>query len=701
MKQNILQKILPLGTRRRRVVDMFYQSFKIIYREGLRQFFRLSLNRLKTGRFSDKTIKTTLVTEFSPLAFPVFSNINVSIIIPVYNQPVFTYNCLLSVLDKTSDVNYEVVLVDNASDNETVNMLKKVSNIEIVRNEENTGFVIACNQGAEKARGEYILFLNNDIQVEKEWLTALLDVFKKELEAGAVGSKLIYPNGVLQEAGGIVWRDGVVWNYGKFDDPEKPQYSYLREVDYCSAACLMVRKEIFEKIGGFDKRYVPAYCEDTDLCFEIRKLGYKVYLQPTSRVIHFEGITAGKKVYKGVKKYQVVNYEKFKEKWSDVLARQPVSEDDYKAFLARDRKAGRRILIIDHYVPKYDQDAGSYWMFCFARDLSRSGYRVLFWPDNLYAEQPYTEDLQQLGIEVLYGFQRFDRFLKDYGRFIDIVVLTRQHIAIKYIDMVKRYVEHAKVVYRMPDLEYLREKRKAELEGKKELLKASREVYEREFYLFDRSDVVIAISKEEKDMLLAERPGKRIEIIPHPMDKITPVSKSFEERKDLLFVGSMHPPNEDAILYYSQDIFPLIQKKLQNIKLYAVGSNPSKRLQDMKHESIIITGFVKELFPYFDKCRVYAAPLRYGAGVKGKIVEAMSFGLPIVTTSIGAEGLNLKHGENVLIADSGEDFADSIVQLYNDKDLWMKLSLNSQKFVESRFSQETFFQLIKNMMEDI
>ena len=248
---------------------------------------------------------------------------------------------------------------------------------------------------------------------------------------GAVGAKLVYPNGRLQEAGGIIWSDGHGWNYGRNEDPNAPAFGYVREVDYCSGACLAVRRSLFERLGGFDTRYAPAYYEDVDLAFRLREHGYRVLYQPAARVVHFEGATAGTDTASGLKAYQVVNHQKFIERHADALAAQYPHDPDLLSS-ARDRRRGRRVLVIDHMVPHHDQDAGSVRMHALLRIMVDLGFRVMFLPDNLAGLEPYTSELQQLGIEVLCGRMSELAFLEAHGGEFDVAILCRAHFAAKY-----------------------------------------------------------------------------------------------------------------------------------------------------------------------------------------------------------------------------------------------------------------------------
>ena len=187
----------------------------------------------------------------------------------------YTRRCLEAVAATAGGIQFEVLVVDDASPDETLDRLADVHGVRVLRLQKNVGFVGACNAGIEEARGEFVVLLNNDTRVSPLWLIPLVETIS-EPDVGLVGSRLVYPDGRLQEAGGIVFSDGSGWNYGKFKDPEDPAFMARRDVDYCSGACIIVRKSTLTEVGNLDTRYAPAYYEDTDLAFAVRELGLQI-----------------------------------------------------------------------------------------------------------------------------------------------------------------------------------------------------------------------------------------------------------------------------------------------------------------------------------------------------------------------------------------------------------------------------------------
>lgn len=622
------------------------------------------------------------------ITFPTTTNPVISIVIPVYNKWQYSANCLYSIFKNTQS-DYEVLIVDDASSDETQKELSTIKNLRFVQNEKNLGFIDTCNHGAQVSRGDYILFLNNDTMVTPNWLQPLLEIIKKD-SVGAVGSKLVFPNGSLQEAGGLIWNDGTGWNYGRGDNPDKPQYNYVKEVDYCTGACLLVKRDLFETIGGFDIRYRPGYFEESDMCFSIRKLGFKVIYQPLSVVVHFEGITNGTNISSGIKKYQEINRPKFVDKWKDVLLTDHLKNDPNNAFLARDRSMGKKILLmIDDKLPEYDRHAGGLTTYQYIKLFLDMGYKIIFIPDNYFRTEPYTTELQQLGVEVIYGPFDFNSWLTAFGKYLDVIWLSRPHISIKYIDKFKGKTR-AQILYYMHDLHYLREQRRYEISKNIGALKESERLKLMEFKIFKAADIILTPSISEKNILTPQLPGKIIEAIPAYMyDNLTPFEQiaRFKSRKDIIFLGGFgHLPNVDGVLWFSKQILPYLLSAIPDLKFIIAGTNPTPEIEKLASNNIVVTGYVKDLSPIFSKVKVFVSPLRYGAGVKGKIITSMSYGVPVVTTTIGSEGIALTHGENTIIVDEADKFAQAVLELYSDELLWNKLSENSISFIQNNFS---------------
>ncbi len=680
------------------------QCLLILYQDGARALLdriRLKLLSLKRLHMNKRPSVSYRVEEkFSPLAFNANADPDVSIIIPIYNKPYYTFSCLKSILEKSNDSSYEVIIVDDGSDEDTSDMLGMVKNITVLKNKRNMGVVGSYNRGAGKAKGNYLVFLNNDTLVTQGWLSGLRKTLQNVPDAGLVGAKLVYPDGRLQEAGGIVWKDGSSWNYGNLDDPGRPEYSYMREADYCTGACLMIERNLFSQIGGFDSLYSPAYYEDVDLAFKVRSYGKRVIFEPTVEVVHFEGITSGRDLTKGVKRYQVLNQDKFRNKWQKELVEH--RNNGVQPDMEKDRYVKKRILVLDSRMVTPDRDSGSMRMYSILKIITNMGCKATFASEGLPFQLPYVKDLQKTGIEVLYApyVASIESYLKKKGREFDAVILSRADLAEKYIEIAKKCCPDAVIIFDTVDVHFIREKRMAGVKQSKAMAWIAEERKRQELALVENADVTLVVSHTEKEILSSLSQGANIQILSNIHQVHNKPYIPFDERAGILFVGGFeHPPNIDAVCYYIDQILPIVREKLNGAKTYIIGSNPPDKIKKHATGDLIIPGHVKDIEPYFQACRVSIAPLRFGAGVKGKINLSMSYGVPVVATGVAIEGMHLKHGMGVMVGDTPQKFADELVNVYKDESLWVKLSKNGKENVKNHFSFEVAQATLKDILK--
>jgi GT2 family glycosyltransferase len=600
----------------------------------------------------------------------------VSIVIPTLGNPLILkcFDSLWRHIDPA--LSYEVVVVANAAPPAALQAISAVARpaLRLITASVNLGFAGGCNLGAAEAGGEFLVFLNDDTEVLPGWLEALVETAEAFTDVGAVGSVILFPDGTLQEAGCMVWRDGSTLGVGRGLPLETSPYDFLRPVDYCSACSLLVRRTAWEEVGGFDTRYFPAYYEDVDLCLSLARAGARTVLQPRSRIVHHE--TASSTTLR--RNYLTLrNRDEFRAKWADVLEHREAPAPLDPLVVSRtveEARGSHHLLIIDDRPPQRGCGSGFGVLLDAIADIRDTGYAVtVAVSDRMDGDM---EPLARMGVHVLR--ERPERALAAWAGLYDCVLIARPHNFARYAPLVRQHQSQASLVYLAEALFYRRMQRSLELltdpSARAALAAEMMEFRDLERSIPVQADAVVCVSDEEAALLSTIEGHCPIERIRPIEAGVTPSLAGFASRDGLLFVPGWlagdASPNVDALQWFVTAVLPYLLAVRPDIRLRVTGGHPPEAVRALAGPSVELMGFVPDLRAAYESARVVVVPMRIGAGVKVKCLEAVQHGVPVVSTTVGAEGLGLSDTRAVRVTDDPGLFAATILDLYESQDAW-------------------------------
>jgi GT2 family glycosyltransferase len=645
------------------------------------------------------------------IRFPQVDEPLVSVVMVTYGNWPLVRSALEKLAERTDPV-YEVIVVDSASPDETPERLRgEVEGATLVISEENLGFGGGSNLGADRARGRFLCFLNSDAMVETGWLEPLVEVLEEDTTAGAVVPMLLNPDGTIQEAGSVI--DSVGWPlaFGRGESADTLAYRFRREVDYGSAACVLVRRDAFAEVGGFDPAYGIGYFEDVDLSFKLKERGLKTIYEPRSRVVHE---LHGSGTSQQARQRMIANRALFYRRWSERLARRPklveLPTNPARLVAARDAEVVDRVLVLDDRVPFHDRGSGDPRMAKLLFEL------VDMWPDariTLAAAdgseaERYAEPLLAAGIEVVAPPIDWGRWFDSRMYHYSVAIISRGSNFARFGGHLERTQPQTLRAFDTEALTFRRlERMVGYLEESADVARASAEanaVRQIELGALRESSVVFAVSDEEKEFIGEVAHGVPTFVLPHWIEPV-PSPVGFRDRRDLLFFGGFlagaGSPNEDALLHLVNDVMPIIWERDPELTLHVVGADPTPKVEALHGERIDVVGYVEDPAEWLARTRVHVSPMRFGSGIKLKLLDTMAAGQPFVTTPVGAEGLPLGPMRPTLVAEEPAALADLVHALYTDEELWGRAQRNLLDLARNVFDRGTFRRTLAEAMSHL
>jgi GT2 family glycosyltransferase len=668
---------------------------------------------LRRPNLSQTKITVTALSEIALHSFlssrarfqlPVCEEPKISVILVLYNRAELTLQCLRTLAENDGE-DLEIIIADNASSDATAELLGRLDGATIIRNSENLHFLTAANNAAKRARGRYILFLNNDAQVLPGSIRAALQTIESSENVGAVGGKLILPDGSLQEAGSIIWSDGSCLGYGRGDNPFAPMYTFRRDVDYCSGAFLLTRRDTFLNMGGFEEAYKPFYYEETDLCLRLWERGMRVVYEPDAAILHYEYASSSSsgQALEFHERNQHIFFRRHQERLRHHF--EPKSTNILKARSALGHD--NRVLFIDDRVPHAFLGSGFPRSNAILAALVKFRSFVTFYPTAVIDEKwddAYLDIPREVEVMLGQGPAQLEQFLAERAGFYDTILISRPH-NMQYFRPIFRAHEDwfadARIIFDAEALFSSRDIARHQVLGRELSGQDSERLTKNEIELADIADSVISVSSAERDVFVRYGAAE-VHVLGHAM-AILPTPRKFHDRNGFLFVGNIldeASPNGDAVLWFAREILPIIRKRLNSALFIVAGTNGLGIGPSESYAGLCMLGRVDDLSSIYDEARVFVAPTRFAAGIPHKIHEAAARGMPVIATSLLARQLGWRDDEHLLVADEPVQFADQCVRLYSHPELWQRIRVAALERVRKDCSPELFENTLRAILDE-
>lgn len=626
-----------------------------------------------------------------------------SVVLVLYRQAGLSRQTIAALADQAG-CRFETIVVDNASGDDTLHLLDRLQGAQIVRNDENTGFLRAANQGAALARGAYLLFLNSDAVVHADALRLAVRRLDADSTIGALGARIVLADGALQEAGCIAYRSGATAGYGRGRDPQAPEFGFSRDVDFCSGAFLMVRRQLWNRLGGFDTLFAPAYYEDTDFCLRVQDAGFRVIYDPQVWLSHFEWGSAS--TNQDAIELMERHRERFAARHRARLAERP---DPAQAMPASDRWLARRktrILIIDNAVPHMAAGGGLPRARLLLRALSGNDLTLFpLWTTDEDWRDVHASLPDSIEVILHTGAAGLEAFLRERRGVYDYLMVSRPP-NMAFVDRLwqkqPELFAGMRLVYDAEAIFALREIAEAAVAGKPLARATARTRLRDELALSRRAETVLTVSASEARLFKAAG-ARQVRLLAHAMATRSP-TPDWSARENLLFVGAIHPdtPNEDSLLWFCREILPRINReRAKPLRLDVAGDCHSGKIAALAGTHLRLLGRVDDLEPCYDRARVFVAPTRFAAGVPAKVIEAACNGLPVVATPLLVRQLGWRAGHEILAAGDAAGFAHAVLSLYENEARWLALRTAMQERTQDSYSPDDFSRTLQRVFSPV